>query len=256
MTVNLNKNIYIYVYNLYTYINHLYVVIGGALSEVSLSAPLYGGAIMSLLGLIVAALYFENPTKKDNATTAMLTPAVNMSAITIKGGGNNNAENKLVASDTNVNISTGDIATEDVHVSTTTTRPDRRFTSVVIPPSIENIDIPLNIETSVSPPAPTIKPEIVTSIPSSPPLVGKVGKKHVVDPMPRMLYFLYLCQFFNSSAFAGYLTVFPLFIADKFDYGGFETGLFFTFTSAIYVIVQLFGFSRLVRKIGIKSFFF
>jgi len=183
--------------------------IGGALSELSLAAPLYAGAAMSFVGLIFAAVYFKNPTKEeieaklpgkvDQAATAITTAPATATADPLK-------EEKIV-----VQMEGGGEGE--------------------ITPSASAKSLASNSASSA-----TLK----TDTPAKPP----------TKPMPHLLVWLWFSQFFTASGFAGYLSVFPLLIKYKYGFGGFQVGLFFTYTSAVFVIVQLFLFSRIVKRIG------
>lgn len=187
--------------------------IGGALSEISLAAPLYAGAAMSFVGLIFAALYFKNPTKEeievklpgkvDQAATATTT-ATTTAPLT---------EEKIVV---------------QVEGQGETTTPSGSATALA------------SEATSTSATPNTSSAALKTDTPAKAP----------TKPMPHLLVWLWLSQFFTASGFAGYLSVFPLLIKYKYGFGGFQVGLFFTYTSAVFVIVQLFLFSRIVKKIG------
>lgn len=189
--------------------------IGGALSEISLAAPLYAGAAMSFVGLVFAAFFFKNPTKEE--IEAKLPVKVDQAATVTTGA----------ATATATGASASNPLTEDKIV----VQVEGETTPSSSSKSLSN--------TATSTPS-TSSSSVNTAVPVKPP----------TKPMPHLLVWLWFCQFFTASGFAGYLSVFPLLIKYKYQFGGYQVGLFFTYTSAVFVIVQLFLFSRIVKKIG------
>jgi len=64
------------------------------------------------------------------------------------------------------------------------------------------------------------------------------------------LFLVFYPTLLSQAAFTGYLTVFPLLIAQRYGMGALEIGLFFTYVSVTFISIQMKFFAALVKRFG------